>query len=120
MNELKRFFSPAVADAILSTGGQSILALHRREICYVFVDLRGFTAFTEGERGGSADRPQGAGGTRRRDARRHAYPAQSQGLFAPGARVPALPSTRAGSVTESAGDSTPSPSPGILEGFVAG
>jgi class 3 adenylate cyclase len=47
MSELKRFFSPAVADAILSSGGQTILAPHRREICYVFVDLRGFTAFTD-------------------------------------------------------------------------
>jgi len=47
MDELKRFFAPAVADAILSTGGKSILAPHRREICYVFVDLRGFTAFTD-------------------------------------------------------------------------
>ena len=48
MGELKRFFSPAVADAILSSGGKSILSPHRREICYVFVDLRGFTAFTDG------------------------------------------------------------------------
>jgi class 3 adenylate cyclase len=47
MGELKRFFSPAVADAILSSGGNSILSPHRREICYVFVDLRGFTAFTD-------------------------------------------------------------------------
>ena len=47
MGELKRFFSPAVVDAILSSGGQSILSPHRREICYVFVDLRGFTAFTD-------------------------------------------------------------------------
>ncbi len=47
MDQLKRFFAPAVADAILSAGGQSILAPHRREICYVFVDLRGFTAFTD-------------------------------------------------------------------------
>ena len=47
MDQLKRFFAPAVADAILSAGGKSILALHRREICYVFVDLRGFTAFTD-------------------------------------------------------------------------
>jgi class 3 adenylate cyclase/CheY-like chemotaxis protein len=48
MGALKRFFSPAVADAILSSaGGQSILQPHRREICYVFVDLRGFTAFTD-------------------------------------------------------------------------
>jgi adenylate cyclase len=47
MDQLKRFFAPAVVDAILSSGGKSILAPHRREICYVFVDLRGFTAFTD-------------------------------------------------------------------------
>jgi len=45
--QLKRFFSPAVADAIVSAGEKSILAPHRREISYVFVDLRGFTAFTD-------------------------------------------------------------------------
>ena len=45
--QLKRFFSPAVADAIVSAGEKSILAPHRREITYVFVDLRGFTAFTD-------------------------------------------------------------------------
>jgi len=47
MNRLKRFFSPAVAEAIISAGEQSILAPHRREICYVFADLRGFTTFTD-------------------------------------------------------------------------
>ncbi len=47
MRALKRFFAPAVAEAILSVGEQSILAPHRREICYVFLDLRGFTAFTD-------------------------------------------------------------------------
>jgi adenylate cyclase len=47
LSQLKHFFAPAVADAIVSAGEQSILALHRREICYVFVDLRGFTAFTD-------------------------------------------------------------------------
>jgi len=47
MSQLKRFFSPPVADAIISAGENSILAPHRREICYVFVDLRGFTAFTD-------------------------------------------------------------------------
>ena len=36
-----------VADAIISAGEKSILSPHRREICYVFVDLRGFTAFTD-------------------------------------------------------------------------
>src|SRR5208283_5338660 len=47
MEQLKRFFSPHVADAIVSAGERSILAAHRREISYVFVDLRGFTAFTD-------------------------------------------------------------------------
>ena len=47
MSALKHFFAPAVCDAILSAGEKSILAPHRREICYVFVDLRGFTAFTD-------------------------------------------------------------------------
>lgn len=47
LSQLKRFFAPAVADAIITSGEASILAPHRREICYVFVDLRGFTAFTD-------------------------------------------------------------------------
>jgi class 3 adenylate cyclase/CheY-like chemotaxis protein len=47
MAQLKRFFAPAIADAIVSAGEQSILAPHRREITYVFIDLRGFTAFTD-------------------------------------------------------------------------
>jgi len=47
LGQLKRFFSPPVADAIITAGEKSILAPHRREICYVFVDLRGFTAFTD-------------------------------------------------------------------------
>jgi adenylate cyclase len=44
---LKRFFSPALAEAIVSGGGQDPLASHRREITVVFIDLRGFTAFAE-------------------------------------------------------------------------
>lgn len=47
LSQLKRFFAPAIAEAIVSAGEKSILAPHRREICYVFVDLRGFTAFTD-------------------------------------------------------------------------
>jgi len=47
LGQLKHFFSPNVAEAIISGGEKSILAPHRREICYVFVDLRGFTAFTD-------------------------------------------------------------------------
>ena len=48
LGQLKRFFSPKVADAIVSAGDASLLSPHRREICYVFTDLRGFTAFTDG------------------------------------------------------------------------
>jgi len=47
LGQLKRFFSPTVVDAIVTTGAKSILEPHRREICYVVVDLRGFTAFTD-------------------------------------------------------------------------
>jgi class 3 adenylate cyclase len=47
LSQLKRFFSPKVADAIITAGEGSILAPHRREIAYVFADLRGFTPFTD-------------------------------------------------------------------------
>jgi adenylate cyclase len=43
---LKRFFSPALAEAIVA-GGEDLLKTHRREISVVFIDLRGFTTFTE-------------------------------------------------------------------------
>jgi len=44
---MKRFFSPQVADLILTGGTGDPLKSHRREITVVFLDLRGFTAFTE-------------------------------------------------------------------------
>lgn len=44
---LKRFFSPQLADAILNGGSDDPMKSHRREITVVFLDLRGFTAFTE-------------------------------------------------------------------------
>ena len=47
LGQLRRFFSPSVADAITSGSEKSILAPHRREICYMFLDLRGFTSFTD-------------------------------------------------------------------------
>jgi class 3 adenylate cyclase len=46
LSRLKRFFSAPVAEAIVSAGEAS-LAPHRRDICCVFVDVRGFTAFTD-------------------------------------------------------------------------
>jgi adenylate cyclase len=47
LSRLKRFFSPAVADLILSGATEDPLRSHRSEITVVFVDLRGYTAFTE-------------------------------------------------------------------------
>ena len=47
VGQLKRFFSPQLADAILAGGAQDPLRSHRREITVVFLDLRGFTSFTE-------------------------------------------------------------------------
>jgi len=47
MGRMKRFFSPQIADLILSGGTDDPLKSHRREITVVFLDLRGFTAFTE-------------------------------------------------------------------------
>ena len=47
LSRLKRFFSPALANAIVGGGADDPLKSHRREIVVVFVDLRGFTAFAE-------------------------------------------------------------------------
>ena len=44
---LKRFFSPQLAEAIVSGGAEDPLRSHRREVTVVFLDLRGFTAFAE-------------------------------------------------------------------------
>jgi adenylate cyclase len=46
LGRLKRFFSRPVAEAIVA-GGEEMLEPHRREITAVFLDLRGFTAFTD-------------------------------------------------------------------------
>ena len=46
LERLKGFFSPQLAPAIVG-GGEKLLETHRREISVVFLDLRGFTAFTE-------------------------------------------------------------------------
>jgi len=46
LGRLKRFFSRPVAEAIIA-GGEEMLEPHRREITAVFLDLRGFTAFTD-------------------------------------------------------------------------
>ncbi len=46
LGKLRRFLSPQVADAVLSSGGENMLATHRRQIAVIFVDLRGFTGFS--------------------------------------------------------------------------
>jgi len=47
VGRLKGFFSPQLADLILAGGAEDPLKSHRREVTVVFVDLRGFTAFSE-------------------------------------------------------------------------
>ena len=47
LGRLKRFFSPQLAEAIVTGGADDPLKSHRREVTVVFLDLRGFTAFAE-------------------------------------------------------------------------
>jgi len=46
LGRLRRFFSPQIAEAVIA-GGEEALRAHRREVTVAFLDLRGFTAFTE-------------------------------------------------------------------------
>jgi adenylate cyclase len=47
MGRLRRFLSPQLAELVLSSGDESFLESHRRDITVVFCDLRGFTSFAE-------------------------------------------------------------------------
>jgi adenylate cyclase len=47
LGRLKGFFSSSLADAIVSGGADELLKPHRREVTVVFLDVRGFTAFSE-------------------------------------------------------------------------
>ncbi|OLC50811.1 MAG: adenylate/guanylate cyclase domain-containing response regulator [Candidatus Rokubacteria bacterium 13_1_40CM_4_69_39] len=47
LERLKRFFSPQLAEMIVSGDADDPLKSHRREITVVFLDLRGFTSFAE-------------------------------------------------------------------------
>src|SRR5213596_2527047 len=47
VGRLRRFFSPQLAELIVSGGADDPLKSHRREITVVYLDLRGFTAFAE-------------------------------------------------------------------------
>ena len=44
---LQRFLSPQLAEAIVSSGDESILSSHRRQVAMFFADLRGWTRFVD-------------------------------------------------------------------------
>lgn len=46
VSQLKRFFSPQLAEHIVSSGEESLTESHRQEITVVFCDLRNFTEFS--------------------------------------------------------------------------
>ena len=46
LERLRRFFSPAVADQLLSARNEDLYRPHHREIVVIFLDLRGYTSFT--------------------------------------------------------------------------
>lgn len=47
MGRLKRYLPPHLAESILNSDDPDIFKSHRREITAVFLDLRGFTAFSD-------------------------------------------------------------------------
>jgi adenylate cyclase len=47
LQRLRRFLSPQLADAIVSSGDESILRSHRRQVSMFFADLRGWTSFVD-------------------------------------------------------------------------
>lgn len=47
VRKLRRFLSPQLVDAIVSSDDDTILRSHRREVAMVFADLRGWTRFVD-------------------------------------------------------------------------
>ena len=47
LQRLRRFLSPQLADAIVSSGDEAILRSHRRQVAMLFADLRGWTSFVD-------------------------------------------------------------------------
>ena len=47
LGRLKRFFSPQLAELIVTGGAADPLKTHRVEVTVAFLDLKGFTAFAE-------------------------------------------------------------------------
>lgn len=49
LDRLKRFFSPRLAARLIQEGAQATFQSHRAEVSVLFIDLRGFTAFSEAQ-----------------------------------------------------------------------
>ncbi len=47
LRRLRRFLSPQLADAGVSSGDETILRSHRRQVAMFFADLRGWTSFVD-------------------------------------------------------------------------
>jgi DNA-binding response OmpR family regulator len=47
LRRLQRFLSPQLAEAIVTSGDESILSSHRRQVAMFFADLRGWTNFVD-------------------------------------------------------------------------
>jgi adenylate cyclase len=47
LRRLRRFLSPQLANSILSSGDDSVLLSHRRQVAMLFADLRGWTSFVD-------------------------------------------------------------------------
>jgi adenylate cyclase len=47
LQRLRRFLSPQLVEAIVSSGDESILRSHRRQVAMFFADLRGWTNFVD-------------------------------------------------------------------------
>ena len=47
LRRLRRFLSPQLADAVVSSGDETILQSHRRQVAMFFADLRGWTSFVD-------------------------------------------------------------------------
>jgi DNA-binding response OmpR family regulator len=47
LQRLRRFLSPQLVDAIVSSGDESVLRSHRRQVAMLFADLRGWTSFVD-------------------------------------------------------------------------
>jgi adenylate cyclase len=48
VRKLRRFLSPQLVEAIVSSGDDAILRSHRRKVAMLFADLRGWSSFVDG------------------------------------------------------------------------